>query len=141
MATCGLAASPRNTRATPTCRSVRIIDVPPWAIGVSGPIDPHPLRSGGASPANAYSTSPSTASSEHPVAAIHADGLPGDIGRVVGEEEDDGPRDLLGKTQPTEGDRVEEATLARSPHGFPLPLGSRIRAPEARGHAVDANAV
>src|SRR5712692_934852 len=219
----------RNTRATPTRRSTRIIGEPPLAVGVSGSAGRIPCRARLASPAHAYSTSPfavnfiqpsprhsrrlrllgsvsartsfsprlatlvacgslavsqlelhsalasplsspaaprqclssnfiqpsprhsrrlrllgsvsARTSAEHPVAAVDADGLPGDVRRVIGEKEDDGARDLLREAEPTERDRVEQAPLPGRAHGFPLPLGGRIRANEARRHAVHADAM
>src|SRR5712692_3593048 len=115
---------------------------PAFAICASwAEVTPDTSIPGVAPPADAYSTSPSATSAEHPVAPIDADGLAGDIGRVVREKEHDGARDLLGQAEPTERDRVEQAPLPGRPHGFPLPLGGRIRADEARRHAVHADAM
>src|SRR5207302_4243341 len=117
-----------------------------WSVMAARSLAAH----GVSSHADAYITSPfpvnfihqiDRTSAEHPVAAVDADGLPGDIRRVIGEKEDDGARDLLGQAEPTERDRVEQAPLPRRAHGFPLPLGGRIRANEARRHAVHADAV
>ena len=80
-------------------------------------------------------------SPQHPDAAVHADGLPGDVGRVVGGEEAHGARDVLGRAQAAQCDRVKQRLLAGLAHRVPLGLRGRVRAHEARRDAVHANAV
>src|SRR5215470_4667830 len=59
-------------------------------------------------------------SAQHPVPAVDADGLAGDVAGVVGGEENDSAGDVLGFAEPPERDPVDEALLARLAHRLPL---------------------
>src|SRR6185436_11726857 len=79
-------------------------------------------------------------SSEHPVSAVDADRLAGDVPGVVRGEEEHGAGDVLGLPEPAEGDALDELPLARVPHRLPLALARGVGADESRRHAVDADA-
>src|SRR2546425_9896097 len=48
---------------------------------------------------------------QHPLAAIHANRLTGDVGGVGRNEEDHRPRDFLRASQPAQGNRLHELPL------------------------------
>src|SRR5262245_56248881 len=83
---------------------------------------------------------PGPRSSEHPVTAVDADRLAGDVPGVLGREEHHRAGDVLRLAEAPERDALDQSLLAGLAHRLPLALRRGVRADEARRHAVDADA-
>src|SRR4051812_19443943 len=82
------------------------------------------------------SASASTGSSEDGVAAIDRDHLPRHPRRLVGDEEEDAVRDVLGAAEPPRGDRLDEPPLPLLAIALVLRDRGRVREDEPRRDRV-----